>query len=153
MSARRVRLIEAALLALLFTVGASAGLRPVPAYTPRAGDSFNYSETIRVSNGQGSLELSPYVTYGLVLVAILVVVAVVAYVAARRRHSRRPLPEHPRYESPPPPAAPGESKIDLGSRPPEQVVLKEVAMVNCKFCGALIPTTAATCPRCGAPMQ
>ncbi len=354
MSTRRARLIEAALLALLFMVGASAGLRPVPAYTPKAGDSFSYSETIRVSNGQGSyagytdqtlltgeeqttsvnsglvsanysysyqysnsegssssnassgsftwssgnftyvagtddqvgyskptyvwfamnpslpvggtfyslntlltvqsknyslqlptenksvqtvvaegngvyqrddsygvfnasytwteyfdpttgyiigynyveqdvgqyqgqagsftysddlyvtqtsyplaagnpssattaaqgsLELSPYVTYGLALVAILVVVAVVVYVAARRRHSRRPLPEHPRYESPPPPAAPGESKVDLGSRPPEQVVLKEVAMVNCKFCGALIPTTAATCPRCGAPMQ
>lgn len=101
-----------------------------------------------------------YVVVGAILIVILLVIA---YTTMRRRGRRSSLPEHPpsppptqppgppSAQPPAPPAAPWGSGIDLGSKPPEQVVIREVAMVNCKFCGALIPTTAETCPRCGAP--
>jgi rubrerythrin len=48
---------------------------------------------------------------------------------------------------------PSESRVDLGSRPPEQVVIREVAKVNCKYCGTLIPTTVDKCPYCGGPRE
>ena len=53
------------------------------------------------------------------------------------------------YRPPPPPPA----DIDLIPReaPAQQIVIKEVAKVKCKFCGAMIDSTAAVCPRCGAP--
>lgn len=86
-------------------------------------------------------------------VAVLFVVAIIVYALARRGKER--LPEHPytSYTPPGPPPTPFESKIDLGSKPPEQVVIRDVAKVNCKYCGTLIPTTAETCPYCGGPRQ
>jgi hypothetical protein len=93
---------------------------------------------------------TPYVYYAVALLAVLVV-ALAVYAATRRGRKSEPLPKHSRYVPPPPMA--GESRVDLGSKPPEEVVIKEVAMVNCKFCGTLIPTTAQTCPHCGAPRQ
>lgn len=95
---------------------------------------------------------TPYLAYAVALVAVLVIAAVVIYAATRRRSKVRPLPEHPEYTPPSSPST-SESKIDLGSAPGEQVVIREVAMVNCKFCGTLIPTTAEVCPHCGAPRE
>lgn len=93
-------------------------------------------------------------------IGVLVVIAVVALFWARRRGRSKALPKHSAYAPPPtpptPPApspAPWESKIDMGSKPPQQVVIRDVAMVNCKYCGTLIPSTAQTCPYCGGPRQ
>ena len=84
-------------------------------------------------------------------IALLIIVIAAAYAAGRRRR-RDVLPQHSPPPSAPPPAQ-WQSGVDLGSRPPEQVVIRDVAKVNCRYCGTLIPTTAQTCPYCGAPRQ
>ena len=99
----------------------------------------------------GLLESIPYLSLILVL-AIVLVVGVSIYVARRRGH--KGLPEH----SPTPPSLSSSSpvwssSVNLGSRPPEQVVIRDVAKVNCKYCGTLISTTAETCPYCGGPRR
>ena len=117
--------------------------------------------TTTTSTSSGGISV-PYLDF-LVLGAIVFIVLVAVIVAAMRSRGRRSrLPEHsqpPTPPSAPPPAPPSapptpwQSGIDLGSKPPEQVVIREIAMVNCKFCGTLIPSTAETCPHCGAPRQ
>lgn len=108
------------------------------------------------SNGNGStagtttnisLDLAEFYPY--LVVGVLFIIALAVY-AATRRSKDHSLPKHSPYAPPPTPAStPWESRIDLGSRPPEQVVIREVAKVNCRYCGTLIPSTADTCPYCG----
>ena len=88
-------------------------------------------------------------------VVVVFIIAIAILIAVRRGRRRRSIPEHtPTPAAPPPPSpAPMEPKLDLGSRPPEQVVIREVAKVNCKYCGTLIPTTVDRCPHCGAPRE
>jgi hypothetical protein len=129
--------------------------------------SFTYIDTLYVTSTSYPLlagtappatiasTLLPYL--GIIVpfvILLLLIVIVVLFVRGRRR--RAPLPEHSRPPpgSPPQPSSgPWESRIDLGSRPPEQVVIRDVAKVNCRYCGTLIPTTADHCPYCGAPRQ
>jgi hypothetical protein len=123
---------------------------PLAAATAPPASSTSSSTTTANLAGFG---IAPYLAY-LVIALIVVIIIVVAVVAATRR--RKSLPKHSYGPTTPPaapPSTPWESKVDLGSKPPEQVVVKEVAMVNCKFCGTLIPTTAQVCPHCGAPLQ
>ncbi|MEM1545839.1 MAG: zinc ribbon domain-containing protein [Candidatus Methanomethylicia archaeon] len=35
----------------------------------------------------------------------------------------------------------------------KEVVIREVVMIQCQYCGTLIPQTATTCPHCGAPRK
>lgn len=103
----------------------------------------------------GLMELAPYLDLLVVLVVVLTVIVIAVYAATRRRR-RDSLPKHPPTPYTPPSApssTPWESKIDLGSKPPQQVVIRDVAKVNCKYCGTLIPTTADRCPYCGGPRQ
>jgi len=106
------------------------------------------STSLTANAGSGS---TPYLVYSAAFLAVVVIVAVVVYTATRRRGKDESLPKHPQYT--PPPSTPVESKIDLGSKPSEQVVIREVAKVNCKYCGTLIPSTADTCPYCGGPRK
>lgn len=86
------------------------------------------------------------------IVALIVVLLVVAIVVAARRRARRgpPLPRHgtmgqPQYGAPPP------ISLAPGDQPRiQQVVVKEVVKVNCRYCGSLIDSTAEKCPFCGA---
>jgi hypothetical protein len=95
----------------------------------------------------------PYLLVG-VVIAVVVIVVVVAWLLSR---SRRPsnLPRHSgggdiRYG--PPPGAPPPIHLTPGGQPAvQQIVLRETVKVNCRYCGALIDTTAAACPNCGAP--
>jgi len=106
------------------------------------------------STSQGATGAFPWYL-GYLAVGILLVVAIAIYAATRRR-GKEPLPKRspPPYVPPSgPPSTAFESKIDLGSKPPEQVVIRDVAKVNCKYCGTLIPSTADTCPYCGGPRQ
>jgi hypothetical protein len=99
------------------------------------------------------LALAPYLI--LALIAVLFAVVMVVY-ASRRRRRMDTIPEHPLGPSTlprAPPSTPLESGIDLGSKPPPQIVIRDVAKVNCKYCGTLIPTTADTCPYCGGPRR
>jgi hypothetical protein len=91
------------------------------------------SSSTTVINPAGFFGLAPYLIYLLVFVVIILIVVIAVLAASRRRKS---LPKHPYSPSTPPPGppTPWESKVDLGSKPPEQVVVKEVAMVNCKYC-------------------
>jgi hypothetical protein len=105
------------------------------------------------ANTEGTTASDLYLGYAIIL-GIVVVVAVIGYAVGKRRGRGGPLPKHSPYAPPPaPPSAPWESKIDLGSTPPQQVVIRDVAKVNCRYCGTLIPTTAGTCPYCGGPRQ
>ena len=136
-------------------------------YQGQAG-SFTFTDNLYVTSTSYSLApaspppvnlidtlvaLTPY----LVLLGVAVVFALgIAFYATRRRRRMDTIPEHP--PSPvtltgPPPSTPFESRIDLGSKPPPQVVIRDVAKVNCKYCGTLIPTTADTCPYCGGPRR
>ncbi|MGD0637781.1 MAG: hypothetical protein ABSA72_07060 [Nitrososphaerales archaeon] len=95
-----------------------------------------------------------YLTYS--IVALVVLIAAIAIYAATRGRRRGSLPKHsPVPDTPPPapPSTPFQSNVDLGSKPPEQVVIREVAKVNCKYCGTLIPTTVDRCPYCGGPQR
>jgi hypothetical protein len=138
-------------------------------YQGQAG-SFAYTDTLYVTstsyelalasalitnNGASLAGIGPYLDYLVVLAVVLFIIAIAVYAAARRRR-RGSLPRHPytSYTPPPaPPPTPSESNIDLGSKPPQQVVIREVAKVNCKYCGTLIPTTVDKCPNCGGPRE
>jgi hypothetical protein len=132
--------------------------------------SFTYTDTLYVtstsyhltlvsapstSTSTGYMMLVPYLGYLVALVVVLFIIVIAVYVATQRRH-KDSLPKHPYtpYTPPPTPSStPWESKIDLGSKPPQEVVIRDVAKVNCKYCGTLIPTTAERCPYCGGPRQ
>ena len=106
----------------------------------------------------GTLSFTDYLDVLIPAVAVVLIVGVVA-VVVRRRRRRSPLPEHPTspppppLSAPPPPPEPWGSTVDLGSKPTEQVVIREVAKVNCRYCGTLIPTTVDRCPYCGGPRE
>lgn len=36
---------------------------------------------------------------------------------------------------------------------PREIIIKEVVMVPCTYCGGLMPNTASFCPSCGAPRK
>jgi hypothetical protein len=136
-------------------------------YQMQAG-SFTYTDNLYVTSTSYNLApanpppvnpidtllaLVPYLI--LALIAVLFAVVIVVY-ASKRRRRMDTIPEHPLGPSTlphAPPSTPLESGIDLGSKPPPQVVIRDVAKVNCKYCGTLIPTTADTCPYCGGPRR
>jgi len=106
------------------------------------------------SAGQGQAAGLPWYL-GYLIVGIFFIGAIAFYAATRRR-GKEPLPKRsPTPDMPPssPSSTPFQSSVDLGSKPPEQVVIRDVAKVNCRYCGTLIPSTADTCPYCGGPRQ
>jgi rubrerythrin len=36
---------------------------------------------------------------------------------------------------------------------PREVIVKEIVMVPCQYCGGLMPTTSTQCPSCKAPRK
>ena len=117
--------------------------------------STSYALTPGTPPNKGVLGFGPYVDYGVVIVVVLLILGL-AFYARKRARRMDTIPEHPPTLGIPPGAPssePWESKIDLGSKPPQQVVLRDVAMRNCKYCGILIPTTAEKCPYCGGANQ
>jgi hypothetical protein len=94
--------------------------------------------------------ITPYFGDIAVIIIVVAIIGIIIYAASRR--SRRTLPEHPYRQTPPgPPPSPGIDLTPKEQPPVQQVVIKEVAKVQCQFCGALMDSTAAVCPRCGAP--
>jgi hypothetical protein len=127
---------------------------------PLTAASAPSSSTTTSSTGQGTTGgLPSYLLTYLVVAAVVVLIAAIAIYAATRRRGKDPLPKHSSTNTAPgaPPAGPSsvpfQSNIDLGSKPPEQVVIREVAKVKCKYCGTLIPSTDDTCPYCGGPQR
>jgi hypothetical protein len=136
------------------------------AASPPPNNNTSNSASVTISpppNNTGLFGLGPYLRYliaAFVISLLIIVIGVYAATHSRRRKNKGGLPEHPYPPYTPPPSPPPssssppwESKINLGSQPPEQVVIRDVAKVNCKYCGTLIPSTADHCPYCGAPRQ
>jgi hypothetical protein len=134
-------------------------------YPLTAASGPGSSTTTTSSTGQGTTGGFPsYLLYLVVAAVVVVLIAAIAiYAATRRRGKKDSLPKHSSTtttttiapDAPPagPSSAPFQSNIDLGSKPPEQVVIREVAKVKCKYCGTLIPSTDDICPYCGGPQR
>lgn len=135
--------------------------------TNSSGTGFSYTENLYVNStsypltaavasnpGEGNSSQIQYFSFIIVIVIVLIVIAILLYALSRR--SRRTLPKHPYqkpYQQQPPPLGPPPENIDLTPKQPpvQQIVIKEVVKVKCRYCGALIDSTAQVCPICGAP--
>jgi hypothetical protein len=127
--------------------------------TSPSGDGFTYTDNLYVTSTSYPLETAAVGVSNqngagnnpslatLAIVGLVILVIIILVIAALSRRNRRTLPQHPSQPATPP-------TVDLTPKeqpPVQQVVIKEVAMVNCTYCGALIKSTAQVCPRCGAP--
>ncbi len=142
------------------TTGYIIGYEYVEHDTNPSGDGFTWTDNLYVTSTSYSLTAAVAGSSGapvnvdLIAAIVLVIVVIVILIIALSRRSRRSLPKHssPQEYSPPsqPPPAP---QIDLTPKQPpvQQIVIKEVVKVKCRYCGALIDSTAQTCPVCGAP--
>jgi hypothetical protein len=135
--------------------------------TNSSGTGFTYTENLYISSASYSLTAAPGTNPNFiselikdaiivaVIVLIITVILIFFYVASRRR---KRLPKHPSQQStytPPPneesPPPPQDINLTPKQPPVQQIVIKEVVKVKCRYCGALIDSTAERCPFCGAP--
>jgi hypothetical protein len=106
--------------------------------------------------GSSSPATNAWLLYVVLAIVVVVLVVVIAIAAARRSRRGPPLPRHsaggvPRYATPPLGPAPPPISLAPGDQPRiQQIVVKEVVKVNCRYCGSLIDSTAEKCPFCGA---
>ncbi len=108
------------------------------------------SAVVSSSTSNASAGITPYLGYIAAFIILILIIAIIAFAASRR--NRRTLPSHPYRQTPPPSAPPPGIDLTPKEQPPvQQVVIKEVAKVQCQYCGALMDSTATVCPRCGAP--
>lgn len=145
--------------------------------TDPSGTGFTYTEDLYVNStsyaltaaSEGGPTPTPAVSYpggttprpipyfsfiaGAAVIFVIFVIIIVILIFDLSRRSRKTLPQHPYQQQPPPPPGPPPENIDLTPRQPpvQQIVIKEVVKVKCRYCGALIDATAETCPICGAP--
>jgi hypothetical protein len=116
-----------------------------PPTTSTSSSTISVSSSLPANSGFGQ-----YIGYIVGLVIIVLIIGIIAYAFSRRGKGAKTLPQHSSTAVPPPPA------VDLTPKeqpPVQQIVLKEVAKIKCKYCGALIDSTAETCPKCGAPQS
>ena len=135
-----------------------------------AGDGFTWTDHLHVTATSYPLTSGPapppplnpeganllFAAIALAALAVVVIAVVAAIVVVHRRSRRAPLPQHAapgviRYDAP---RYAGPAPINLtpaGQPAVQQIVVQETVKVNCRYCGALIDTTATNCPVCGAP--
>jgi hypothetical protein len=137
--------------------------------TNSSGTGFTYTENLYINSASyplttaptaspnGSSDLMKDALYIAAIVIIIAIILIIIYAASRRR---RRLLKHPSQQpvyTPPsePPSPPPPQDINLTPKqaPVQQIVIKEVVKVNCRYCGALIDSTAEKCPFCGAPRR
>jgi hypothetical protein len=135
--------------------------------TNPSGTGFTYTENLYINSASyplttapatipnGNSDLMKDALYIAAIVIIIAIMLIILYAASRRR---RRLPKHPSQQPvyiPPsePPSPPPPQDINLTPKQPpvQQIVIKEVVKVKCRYCGALIDSTAEECPFCGAP--
>jgi hypothetical protein len=115
--------------------------------------STSYPLTVASTNA-GSTGLTQYLGDIVIIVIVLVIIIIIAVALSRRR---KKLPKHSQQFPPPgqyyrpPPGPPPQVDLTPKEPPVEQIVIKEVVKVKCRYCGALIDGTVQTCPFCGAP--
>ena len=128
-----------------------------------SGNGFTYTENLYVTATSYSLATAAappgpglssllYPIIGVTVILFIIILIIAVAVIARRRTR---LPEHAydysRQPAPYAPPAPQTINLEPKQPPVQQVVVKEVAKVKCKYCGALVDTTALVCPVCGGP--
>jgi hypothetical protein len=138
--------------------------------TDGVGDGFTLTDTLSVTHT--SYALTPaagpqapsasggsgtnWTLIAIVVVVVVVIIVVIAYALSRSRRGSS-LPQHSatgRVSYTPPPMGPPPPGINLtpsGQPAVQQIIIKETVKVNCRYCGALIDSTAERCPNCGAP--
>jgi hypothetical protein len=131
-----------------------------------SGTGFTYTENLYINSASYTLTTAPaanpngtsdLMKDAVLIAAIVIIIAIILiifYAVSRRRR----LPKHPSQQpvyTPPsePPPSPPPQDINLTPKQPpvQQIVIKEVVKVKCRYCGALIDSTAEKCPFCGAP--
>jgi hypothetical protein len=130
-----------------------------------SGSGFTITDTLGVTQttyalspgsapaGSSSPSSTSWIWIAVALVVVVLVIIAIGIWASRRRTA---LPRHSatgRVTYAPPPMGPPPPGINLspsGQPAVQQIVIKETVKVNCRYCGALIDTTAEKCPFCGA---
>lgn len=135
--------------------------------TNPSGTGFTYTENLYINSASyplttapttspnGSSDLMKDALYIAAIVIIIAIILIIIYAALRRRRRLRKHPSQQPVYTPPsePPSPPPPQDINLTPKQPlvQQIVIKEVVKVKCRYCGALIDSTAEKCPFCGAP--
>ena len=128
--------------------------------TNSSGTGFTYTEKLYITSASYPLATAPATNPNVLIAAIVIViiVAIILIVFYAVSRNRRRLPKHssqrPVYTPPseqPPSPPPQDINLTPKQAPVQQIVIKEVVKVNCRYCGALIDSTAEKCPFCGAP--
>ncbi len=117
---------------------------------------FTWTENLAVTSTSYSLSTAPtpidYAQILLYLAAVVAAIILIGIIAIAVRRSRRRLPQHPQHYIQEPAVAPPQIDLTPRQQPPvQQIIVKEVVKVKCKYCGALIDSTVQACPFCGAP--
>lgn len=130
-----------------------------------SGTGFIYTEKLYINSASYPLTTAPATNLNensdlmkdaVLISAIVIIIAIILiifYAASRRRR----LPKHPSQQpvytppSEPPPPPPQDINLTPKQPPVQQIVIKEVVKVKCRYCGALIDSTVEKCPFCGAP--
>ncbi len=142
------------------TTGYIIGYEYVEHDTNPSGDGFTWTDNLYVTSSSYSLTTatggnsSATLNVGLIAAIALVIIVIIVIIIIIAISRRRSLPKHsPQQEYSPPTSPPPVPQIDLTPKQPQvqQIVIKEVVKVKCRYCGALIDSTAETCPICGAP--
>ena len=77
--------------------------------------------------------------------AVIIVAVFILIALSTIRRKEPEIPEHAQSYSSGPPVP----DVSLVPPQPQQVVIRDVAKVKCKYCGCMVPTTVKTCPQCG----
>jgi hypothetical protein len=122
------------------------------------GDGFSYTDNLSVTSSSYPLSIAPttssltqYLIYFGIFVLVIILIVVLAVAVSRRR---RRLPKHLSFQQMPqqyPQQPPPQINLSPKEPPVQQIVVKEIVKVKCKYCGALIDGTVQACPFCGAP--
>jgi len=102
--------------------------------------------------------ISELIKFAILIVIILIVIGaiLIVYAITRSRRPPRRTYQRPKYTPPseqPPPPPPQDINLTPKQAPVQQIVIKEVVKVNCRYCGTLIDSTVENCPYCGAPRR
>ena len=133
--------------------------------TDPIGTGFTYTEKLYITSASYPLNTAPtpapkifsgLSTYITITAIALIIIAIIliAYAASRnKRRLRRHPTQRPVYTPPSEQPPPQDINLTPKQAPVQQIVIKEVVKVNCRYCGTLIDSTQEKCPYCGAPRR
>lgn len=131
------------------------------------GDGFTCTNTLYVKSSSYGVNISPVTAspekgssfpfMDMAFAALFVFAIIVILAMSINRRNKNNIKRHSntggevRMTQNPDDGNKKEIHLDPKSSGTEQVVIKEIVKVKCQYCGALIDSTLAKCPVCGAP--